>query len=124
MDSSSPFHRLRKFVDADDTIQEKNRINTAKLYCNNKTAFKRLFSRNYDPNPDYILTQTNNPKTKLNPKFVKIVTIVKKANHSVLNCFRRKREEEEKTKNIFSIEITCEIFQPLLKSIQESNSSK
>ena len=97
----SPFHTLVKLVDAVDITNGKFNTLDLRLKLNEVTSnleFQISFSETYDSDPEIRCTQTIDSNNKSKPQFRKLIKKCHIPNHSVSNCFRRQRKDEEKEK--------------------------
>ena len=52
--------------------------------------------------PEIVIAQNIDPNNKSKPQFRKYCTDCHKSNHSISNCFRKQRQDEERKRNSFS----------------------
>ena len=99
MEPSIPFHTLVKVVVAKDITNEKIRTLDLTLEFNivtSKLESKNLSAKTFDPNLEVMFTQTTHPNNKSKAQFGKYCNYCHKSNHSVSNCSRKQREDEER----------------------------
>ena len=105
MDSSIPFHRLRKFVDAEDTIREKNRTfdSTLELYIvATKLHPKRYFLKSTIQILNIYSHKQRIRKSKVYPNLVKIQITV--TSPTILFSIVFEENEKRKKKRKFFLD--------------------
>ena len=99
---SISFFTLFEHVDLETIRIEKVRTLDQPLEIINVTSkleSHNLSTETYDPNPEIVFTQKTDPNNNSKPQFRYFCKYCLKPNHSVLICFRKQREDEEKELN-------------------------
>ena len=102
MEPSIPLHTLVKLVDAEYIRKKKVRTFDLSVEINDVTSkvkSRNLSSEYYDSKPGVLSTQSNDPNNKSEPQIRKCCKCFYRANDSVSNCLRKRREDEERKRN-------------------------
>ena len=96
---SIPIHTLVKLVDTEHFTQGKFRTLYSILETNNVTSkleSQNLSAETHDSNTESKFMQTTYPNIVSKSQFLIVCSFCHEPNHSVSNCFRKQREDEER----------------------------